>query len=131
MKDAEGLGQPVFVGGPVEQNTLHFIHLEENLPDAEKVDNSFYWGGNFDLMLNWMKDGVTQGKKIRFFLGYSGWGEGQLEAEIKENSWIVIKPDRVDFLFRENADDMWKNILDELGGRFSMYSKYPVDPRLN
>ena len=131
MKDAAGVSHPVFVGGPVEQNTLHFIHLEENLPEAEKVDDRFYWGGNFDLMLNWMKDGVTQGKKIRFFLGYSGWGEGQLEAEIKENSWIVIKPDRVDFLFREKADDMWKNILDELGGRFSMYSKYPVDPRLN
>lgn len=131
MKDAEGIDKPVFVGGPVEQNTLHFIHLDKNLPDAEKVDDMFYWGGNFDLLLNWMKDGVVAGNNFRFFLGYSGWGEGQLEAEIKENSWIVIKPDSVDFLFQENEVDMWKNILDELGGRFSMYSKYPVDPRLN
>jgi len=131
MKDADGIQLPVFVGGPVEQNTLHFIHLDETLPEAEPVDDSFYWGGNFDLLLNWLKDGVSRGKNVRFFLGYSGWGAGQLEAEIKENSWIVIKPDKIDFLFRENEDDMWKNILDELGGRFSMYSKYPLDPRLN
>ena len=36
-----------------------------------------------------------------------------------------------EFLFQQKEDDMWKNILGELGGRFSMYSKYPVDPRLN
>lgn len=131
MKDAQGVGQPVYVGGPVEQNTLHYIHLDENLPEAEHVDNMFYWGGNFDLLLSWMKDGVTDGRNFRFFLGYSGWGAGQLEEEIKQNSWIVIKPDNVKFLFQENEDDMWKNILEELGGRFSMYSKYPVDPRLN
>lgn len=131
MKDAEGVDLPVHVGGPVEQNTLHFIHLDENLPDAEKVDDRFYWGGNFDLLLSWIKDGVIDGKKVRFFLGYSGWGAGQLEEEIKENSWIVIKPDNVKFLFEQKDDDMWKSILGELGGRFSMYSKYPVDPRLN
>lgn len=131
IKDAEGIKLPVHVGGPVEQNTLHFIHKDENLPDSENVDDMFNWGGNFDMLLNWIKDGVIDGEKVRFFLGYSGWGAGQLDDEIKENSWIVIKPDNVDFLFQQKDDDMWKNILGELGGRFSMYSKYPVDPRLN
>lgn len=131
IEDAKGIDLPTNVGGPVEQNTLHFIHKDENLPDSEVVDNMFFWGGNFDLLLNWLKDGVIDGNDVKFFLGYSGWGEGQLDAEIKENSWIVIKPDSVDFLFREEQDDMWKSILTELGGRFSMYSKYPIDPRLN
>jgi putative transcriptional regulator len=131
IKDADGIDLSVNVGGPVEQNTLHFIHMDENLPDSEKVDDMFYWGGDFDLLLNWIKDGVIDGKNYRFFLGYSGWGAGQLDEEIKENSWIVIKPDNVKFLFQQKEDDMWKNILGELGGRFSMYSKYPVDPRLN
>jgi len=131
MPDANGIELPVYVGGPVEQNTLHFIHQEEGLVDAEHVANSFYWGGNFELLLSWLQDKVIVGNKVRFFLGYSGWSEGQLEEEIKRNSWIVIKPSKLDFLFKEQKEDMWKKILDDLGGRFSMYSKYPIDPRLN
>jgi len=131
LKDAKEVDLPVYVGGPVEQNTLHFIHLDENLPDAEPVDNKFYWGGNFELLLNWLRDKMMDESKVRFFLGYSGWGEGQLEEEIAANSWIVMKPKKKDFLFSAGEDDMWKSILEELGGRFSMYSKYPVDPRLN
>ena len=131
IQEADGLNTPVYVGGPVEQNTLHFIHLDDTLPNAQPVNDSFYWGGDFELLLSWLNDNIADGNKIRFFLGYSGWGEGQLMDEIKENSWIVLKPDNVDFLFTKRSDDMWKNILDELGGRFSMYSKYPIDPRLN
>ena len=131
MQDATGLTNPIFVGGPVEQNTLHFIHQDNTLPHAEPVGDSFYWGGNFELLLTWLKENIADGNRVKFFLGYSGWGAGQLMDEIKENSWIVLKPDNVDFLFTESGDDMWKNILEELGGRFSMYSKYPVDPRLN
>lgn len=131
IEEAKGLKVPVYIGGPVEQNTLHFIHLDENLPESDNVDGNLFWGGDFELLLSWMKDDVTDKGNVRFFLGYSGWGVGQLEEEIKSNSWIVIKPDKMDFLFEENDVDMWKNILEELGGRFSMYSKYPLDPRLN
>lgn len=131
MKEASGIDLPVFVGGPVEQNTLHFIHQDDTLADAAKVADSFYWGGNFDLLMSWLHDKIIEGSKVRFFLGYSGWGAGQLMDEIKQNSWIVIKPDDVNFLFEEESEDMWKKILEEQGGRYSMYSKYPVDPRLN
>lgn len=131
LSEAKGIDLPVFIGGPVEQNTLHFIHQEENLSDSESVSDGFFWGGNFELLLNWLKEGLIDKSKVRFFLGYSGWSEGQLAEEIKQNSWIVIKPEKVDFLFKEESVEMWKKILEDLGGRFSMYSKYPVDPRLN
>lgn len=132
MKEADGIEAPVYIGGPVEQNTLHFVHKDETLTDAEQVNDSLYWGGDFDLLLSWLHDKVIDKDAIRFFLGYSGWGKGQLMEEIKENSWIVIKPEGSELIFSgDGSSDMWKNILEDMGGRYSMYSKYPEDPRLN
>jgi putative transcriptional regulator len=132
MKDAEGIEVPVYIGGPVEQNTLHFVHKDETLADAELVNDSFYWGGDFDLLLRWLQDKIIDKDSVRFFMGYSGWGKGQLMDEIKENSWIVIEPKSNELIFTAGgSDDMWKKILEDMGGRYSMYSKYPEDPRLN
>ncbi len=131
MEGTEQLELPVFVGGPVEQNTLHFLHQYDAIPNAEKINDQCFWGGDFELLLGWLKEEVVAKDKVRFFLGYSGWGEGQLAEEIKANSWIVLKPNNLDFLFDDNTDNLWKEILEEMGGRFSLYSKYPVDPRLN
>lgn len=131
LKDADGIKVPVYIGGPVEQNTLHFIHKDETLTDAEHVSDKLYWGGNFDLMLSWLKENIVDSNRIRFFLGYSGWGSGQLMEEIEENSWMVFNPDSLDFIFETSPENMWKTVLKKMGGRFSMYAKYPEDPRLN
>jgi putative transcriptional regulator len=132
MKEAEGIELPVYIGGPVEQNTLHFVHNDDTLTDAELVNDSFYWGGDFDLLLSWLHDKVIDKNRVKFFMGYSGWGKGQLMEEIKENSWIVIEPKSIELIFdEEGSSEMWKNILEDMGGRFTMYSKYPEDPRLN
>jgi len=132
VKEAEGINVPVYIGGPVEQNTLHFIHKDDALTDAEIINDDFYWGGDFDLFLSWLHDEVIDKDEVKFFLGYSGWGKGQLMEEIKENSWIVIKPEDNKLIFKDaSSDDMWRSILEDMGGRFSMYSKYPEDPRLN
>jgi putative transcriptional regulator len=132
MKEAEGINVPVYIGGPVEQNTLHFIHKDDTLTDAEIINDDFYWGGDFDLLLSWLHDKVIDKDKVKFFMGYSGWGKGQLMEEIKENSWIVIKPEDNKLIFNDlSSDDMWRSILEDMGGRYSMYSKYPEDPRLN
>jgi len=132
MKEAEGIEIPVYIGGPVEQNTLHFVHNDDSLTDAELVNDSFYWGGDFDLLLSWLHDKVIDKNNVKFFLGYSGWGKGQLMEEIKENSWIVIEPKSSELIFDDDgSNEMWKNILEDMGGRYTMYSKYPEDPRLN
>jgi putative transcriptional regulator len=71
------------------------------------------------------------GNDIRFFIGYSGWGPGQLETELKDDSWIVCDYVTEELLFETEPERMWKKALDDMGGRFSVYSNYPVDPRLN
>ncbi len=131
MEDITELDNLVFIGGPVEQDTLHFIHRNATLINAVKVFDHIYWGGAFeDLMILCETHQITS-KDIRFFLGYSGWGPGQLETELDQNSWIVCDYVTDQLLFETGSEIMWRKALENMGGRFSMYSNYPVDPRLN
>ena len=131
LEEGKGIDSPVFIGGPVEQNTLHFLHRDDTLENTEHVANKLFWGGNFEMILNWLKDKVVDTNEVRFFLGYSGWSSGQLLEEIEQNSWMVFKPKNYNFVFDASSEDLWKSVLEEMGGRYSMYSKYPIDPRLN
>jgi len=122
----------VFVGGPVQQDTLHFLHTaSEYLEGGTEVFDDLYWGGNFEQLISLIDTHQAVPEDFRFFVGYSGWGPGQLEGEIEENSWIVSKGLSADDLLKTPADDLWKLILNEMGGRYEMFSKYPSDPRLN
>jgi putative transcriptional regulator len=125
------LKETVFVGGPVQQDTLHFIHRNSTLIDAREIHEGVYWGGKFEALITLIDTNQMQACDVRFFLGYSGWEPGQLDEELEANSWIVC--DYVDdhFLFAENTSEMWKKALENMGGRFSVYSNYPIDPRLN
>jgi putative transcriptional regulator len=131
MEDITDLDNLVYVGGPVQQDTLHFIHRNTQLENAVEIVEQIYWGGAFDnLMLLCQTQQIT-GKDIRFFLGYSGWGPGQLDEELEQDSWIVCDYVTDQLLFDTEPEIMWRKALENMGGRFSMYSNYPVDPRLN
>jgi putative transcriptional regulator len=122
----------LFLGGPVEQNTMHFLHkipyeLEGCLPLGEGVA----WGGDFEKLKILVSSNQVNLDGVRFFLGYSGWAPGQLEKEIEENSWIVYKPDSLMEVWEMEVNDLWRKILKKMGGKFKMMSNYPIDPRLN
>lgn len=131
MEEASSLDDIVFVGGPVQQDTLHFLHRNTSITNAVKIQDDIYWGGDFQSLMTQLNTSVIKPADIRFYLGYSGWGQGQLESELQEDSWIVC--DFVDdtLLFDTDPTVIWKKALDNMGGRFSVYSNYPVDPRLN
>lgn len=131
MEEASHLDDIVFVGGPVQQDTLHFLHRNTSITNAVKIQDDIYWGGDFQSLMTQLNTSVIKSADIRFYLGYSGWGQGQLESELQEDSWIVC--DFVDdaLLFDTDPTVIWKKALDNMGGRFSVYSNYPVDPRLN
>jgi len=131
MPDITHIDCPVFVGGPVQQDTLHYIHRIEGISDAIPITEGVYWGGNFEQILLLIETGQIDEENIKFFLGYSGWSTGQLEEELKVNSWIVGNRAAQELIFETEPDQMWKKSLKSLGGRFSMYSNYPVDPSMN
>jgi putative transcriptional regulator len=122
---------PLFFGGPVSQNTLHFIHRRPDLIErSTKVLDGVYWGGNFQEVRKMLNVGSLPLRDIRFFLGYAGWNEEQLNDELKQNAWIVSRND-VDFLFDTPVEQFWRSTLRQMGGEYKVLSNYPLDPRLN
>lgn len=67
---------------------------------------------------------------LRIFAGYSGWGAGQLEAEIAEGSWIVVPAEPAD-PFLANPALLWGRVLRRQGGHLAMLATQPEDPALN
>lgn len=132
VEDLAGLNVDVFVGGPVEQNTLHYIyHGKQEISDSISLGKDLWWGGNFTELVSKMKNGEIDVERFRFFLGYSGWGIGQLEEEIKANTWIVSPPVQSKHIFTADPDELWKIILKNMGGDYQVLANYPIDPRLN
>ena len=122
---------PVFQGGPVERDALHFLHQYPRLiSGGEQVLDNVYWGGNFESLSVNLKNKSIDSKKIRFFIGYSGWSEGQLDSELKEESWITVMATRK-LIFETEPEDIWKESLKHLGGDYEMMINFPIDPQLN
>ena len=122
----------LFIGGPVQQDTLHYIHRDSELSEsAIKVHNDIYWGGNYEQLLGRMNTKSIQSKDIRFFLGYSGWAPDQLMDEMKAKSWIVLKGATQEMIFDWDNQELWKACLKTMGGKFRLMSNYPKDPRMN
>lgn len=128
--DEEEFDVELGVGGPVQYNTLHYVHRLPNLPQAVKLEEGLYWGGDFELLRTMINAGLINSEDIKFFLGYSGWTSGQLQEEIDKNVWIVNN-NAANKLFKLGSDTLWRNVLREMGGKFKVLSNYPVDPRLN
>ena len=122
---------PLFLGGPVQNNTLHFVHnIDALIGSAEQIGENIYWGGDFEILKEILANNTIEPDKIRFFLGYSGWGGGQLEDEIVEKSWIVTGAND-EIVFQYDNDEMWKSILKNKGGKYKFLSNSPESPFLN
>lgn len=68
--------------------------------------------------------------RARVYLGYSGWGPGQLEAEMEQNSWIP-EPAREDDVFTDAPDLLWSRVLQRKGPEYHKLSRMPFDPTMN
>ena len=73
---------------------------------------------------------VAATRRARVFAGYSGWGPGQLEAELEEESWLVEPAEGVD-LFPEPGDDLFGSVLRRKGGTYRVLALMPEDPSTN
>ncbi len=131
LENFEGLHIPVYYGGPVQPETLHFVHQYPNLiPEASNIGNDIYWGGNFETVTALIKNNTIALDKIKFFIGYSGWSQGQLNGEIDEKSWLTVAATKK-IVFNTQPADVWKGSLKHLGGEYEMMVNFPIDPQLN
>lgn len=131
IEDFPEFDVPVYIGGPVQQDSLHFIHrIDELREEAIEVRPGVYWGGDFDKLRQMVTAQAVPQADIRFFIGYSGWAPEQLSQELDRNSWIVAPPSRK-FTFFDDPATLWKRILTALGNKYKRMADYPEDPSLN
>ncbi len=122
---------PVFVGGPVALDTIHFLHQYPDLvPNCKQLDDNLAWGGDFETIKTLIISGAIDIHKIKFFIGYSGWSAGQLQNEIEEKIWITSEVTQT-IIFDVPTSLIWKQSVINLGGEFEQLANYPIDPQLN
>jgi putative transcriptional regulator len=131
VNSAGDLVLPVYYGGPVQMDTIHFLHqYPVEIPGGTEIVKGIYWGGDFEMALELIRSGAADAGKIRFFIGYSGWGEGQLTDELKEKSWLLAQATRK-IVFPKEISETWKDSIRLLGGDYEMLINFPIDPQLN
>jgi putative transcriptional regulator len=131
LESASGISCQVFVGGPVQPDTIHFLHqYPDLLPGCTRVTKDIYWGGEFETVLALLRDGIIQQDKIKFYIGYSGWGEGQLQDELAEKTWLTVAA-TASLIFDSTPTQCWQDSLRHMGGEYQSLVHYPIDPQLN
>jgi putative transcriptional regulator len=119
------------MGGPVAPDTLHYLHnLGDLIPKSVLVEGNIFWGGDIDSIRDLIKAGKIKQSQIRFFLGYSGWSAGQLERELKENSWVIAKVNS-NIVLNNKSDDIWKRVLRSFKNKYRMWADFPDSPEMN
>lgn len=122
----------VYNGGPVEQDNLYFIHkIPELIPNSIEISLGIFWGGDFSKIIDLINKEKITDNDIRFFLGYSGWDENQLENELLSNSWVVAENIYKNQIISKDDDSFWKEKMLELGGKYSLWSNAPENPSYN
>ena len=112
---------PVYIGGPVAlESVLAVAELDD--PD----DSSDLLFG----VVGFVQEADVPVLRGRIFVGYAGWSAGQLEAELEEESWLVL-PAEPDDVFSNDPDGLWSAVLRRQGGSYALLSMMPPDPSLN
>jgi len=82
---------PLMDGGPVDRDHLFVLHKRPDLIEGgELVCNGFYMGGNIEHVIQAINTHAANKEDIQLFIGYCGWDEGELEAEMEEGSWVFF-----------------------------------------
>ena len=120
-----GAEDPVFVGGPVQPDAFMVLAEFEDVDQAAApiMDTVGFMPADAE-------PGDLAIKRLRLFAGYSGWGSGQLEDELADDSWIVVDAAAED-AFADDPDVLWRTVLQRKGGPFSLMENMPYDPGLN
>lgn len=85
---------PLYEGGPVDTEHLFYIHNQPKLiSGGTPVTGNTYVGGDFKQAVRFINNHSISSQHIKLFVGYCGWDEGELEAEIEEGSWVAADYD--------------------------------------
>src|SRR6185436_20402481 len=100
--------QSIYVGGPVQQGALTYLHTDVFVPHAN-VMPKLNMGHALDELVD-LAESYSPTQQVRIFAGYAGWSSGQLEGELKRKAWVV-HPATLDIVFDTDTPNLWKKIL--------------------
>jgi len=126
----EGAAHVLYAGGPVQTNQVMLLYRGSQFPEnAHPVFDGVCLGGDMGMVERIL---TTTGSKefFRAYLGYSGWGPGQLEGEMKAGSWILVPADPT-WVFEKDASSIWHDMVLTLDESYRPYAEMPFDPSSN
>lgn len=115
---------PVYLGGPVAHDQLSFAHVRWDALD-ERLDLKH------NLSLEELAERADdEPSSVRAFVGYAGWAAGQLEEELRRESWVLVAApfETVD---PEAGEKLWFDVMTALGPAYKLQAAAPDDPSLN
>jgi putative transcriptional regulator len=115
---------PVFAGGPVQPDQLVLCAWQMH-PGGEGF--RLYFGVDMEKAAELQ---ANEGMEIRAFLGYSGWGEGQLEGELERHTWVVT-PVSGQLLDLPADESLWRGLLGAIDAEWRLLANEPDDPSVN
>lgn len=122
----------VYDGGPVATDNLYFLHrIPDLIPGSHHIEDGIYWGGDFDTVSDLINQNKIQSDEIKFFLGYSGWENSQLQNELDSKSWVVIHNKDSSEVLSDEIHDIWKIKMRDLGDGYEIWSNAPENPSYN
>ncbi len=132
---------PVYVGGPVQQNALFVLHeafdeaeVAGERPVEQPVDGVIFEPAT-KVLVDYLKGAwgeLTEEDRpsVRIYAGYSGWGSGQLEGELKADSWVVLRASKL-VVFHPEPEEAWAEALGRKGPLYQIILQTGFKPSMN
>lgn len=119
-EDPKAASIPLFIGGPVEIDRGFILHdSNSEWLSTLRINDQFSITTSLDIL-----EAIASGQgpdRALISLGYAGWGDGQLEAELKDNAWLSGPADP-QLVFESEIDDRWRQAAGLLGIDLGMLS---------
>lgn len=126
LEPALDVGSRLWIGGPVQPEDIVL------LADFTQPGEALMVSGDIGLVTDGapLESLPERTRRLRAFLGHSGWGPGQLDGELEREDWIIAPLEAAD-PFDAEAQELWRTALEELGGQYAIVARMPDDPSQN
>lgn len=121
-------GQSLFLGGPVQEQALSYLHADAFLPDASVLPN-LDLGHSLDDLLD-LGQSYSPTQQLKVFAGYAGWSPGQLDEEMERGAWLT-HPATIELVFQTDQKQLWSTLVRQKGPKYRLLSDQPEDLNWN
>jgi putative transcriptional regulator len=115
---------PIYGGGPVQTDQLIITAWRVS---PEEGTFQLHFGIDPDKARELRSEGLQLGA----FLGYSGWGKGQLEKELHQNTWVVLPVLGEQLMQGQQGDGLWSELMGGISPELRLLAEEPEDPSVN